>query len=159
MNRAAYARDYQARVYQKGERPIKDHDAMVHPGSAAAKALPDKRLYAVPIIDTFLRALTEYYDKDAVAPGIVVAWLPERKIFYCSVRRYASHTFALTSNVLVSARSRHSSEQAVKTAMKVWKRTILQPQQENLDFIMKTIPTDDLRAEYDYQEHWEARER
>lgn len=129
-----------SRVFHKGER-INDRDYhayMVDPGGAAARPLPDKRLFTVPVIDTFLRALTEYYDKDAVAPGIVVAWLPERKVFYCSVRRYSSHTHALRSTVIAKGESSQTSERAVKYAMRRWRTAILHPRQDNLDFIMRT---------------------
>lgn len=98
---------------------------------------------AVPILDTFLKALTEHYSTDSVAPGIVTAYLPDRRVFYCSVRRYSAHTFAMHSNVIVSGASKRSADAAVSLTMRKWKGEILRPRQDNLRLFMAET------------EHWE----
>lgn len=95
-----------------------------------------------PMLDVFLKALTEYYSTDGVAPGIVVAWLPNRQVFYCSVRRYSLHTHALRSSVIVHGCSRLSAEQAIKRAMAKWKDEVKKPRQSNLKLFM-TEPWED----------------
>lgn len=95
-----------------------------------------EKLKHQPIFDIFLKALTEHYATDGVAPGIVVAWLPDERVFYCSVRRYSQHRFAMRSNVVMSARSKLSSEAAVRGAMKTWKQEVLRPRQSNLNLFV-----------------------
>lgn len=89
------------------------------------------------ILDVFLKALTEHYSTDGVAPGIVTAWLPDRRLFYCSVRRYSQHKFALRSNVVVSFGSKLSANAAIAGAMRKWKQEIRHPRQSNLKLFMK----------------------
>ena len=93
------------------------------------------------VFDVFLKALTEYYVADGVAPGVVVSWLPDRRVFYCSVRRYSLHTFALRSSVVVTGVSKLSADQAVIRAMHKWKDEVKQPRQSNLKLLM-TLPFD-----------------
>jgi hypothetical protein len=88
------------------------------------------------ILDVFLKALTEHYATDSLAPGIVVAWLPDRCIFYCSVRRYSPHNFAMQSNIIVKAVSTLSADSAIHRAMQKWKQEILKPRQSNFDLFM-----------------------
>lgn len=87
-------------------------------------------------MDVFLRALTEHYAQDVTAPGVVVAWLPDQAVYYCSVRRYASTAFALHGNVVVKYRSRASAEDAVRGAMRRWRDEIRRPRQSHLALFM-----------------------
>jgi hypothetical protein len=89
------------------------------------------------VLDTFLKALTEYYSTDTLAPGIVTAYLPDRRVYYCSVRRYSITTFGLHNRVIVTASSSISSSHAVKVTMCKWKEEIQRPQQTNLKLFMR----------------------
>lgn len=93
------------------------------------------------ILETFLKALCEHYSTDSVAPGIVVSWLGDRRLYYCSVRRYSLHTHALRSNVIVAAASKHSMEAALGLAMKKWQDEVKNPRQSNLKLFM-SMPFD-----------------
>lgn len=39
-------------------------------------------------IEIFLQMLSELYPSDTLAPGLVIAWLPDKNIFYVSAVRY-----------------------------------------------------------------------
>lgn len=95
------------------------------------------RAAAATVLAVFLKALCEFYETDSVAPGIVLSWLPDRKVFYCSVRRYSLHTHALRSRVVITAVSRVSPDKAVLTAMRKWQDEVRNPRQDNLDLFMK----------------------
>jgi hypothetical protein len=80
--------------------------------------------------ELFLKAVTEYYAEDDVAPGLVAAWLPDCGKWYVSLRRYGVGTGAmLHSNVELTAVSRTSLENALRVLRGQWRlKALSEPQ-------------------------------
>jgi hypothetical protein len=80
--------------------------------------------------ELFLKALTEYYNSDRLAPGIVVAWLPEKQTFYASVTRFPSigHHH---KEVVVKVEDAESAAVALDKLAEKWKSKVA-PRKTNL---------------------------
>lgn len=76
---------------------------------------PVKAKPAAAIMKSLLPAVTEMYSKDHTVPGLVVAWLPEDKVFYASIARYTDGM----KEVVASERGK-TLDQAVSRLAKTW---------------------------------------
>lgn len=70
--------------------------------------------------EVFLKALTEYYRGDHLAPGLVLAWLPERSLWYASIVRYPENG---KKHVVVKVESDVSLNDAMEQVMTHWRGT------------------------------------
>jgi hypothetical protein len=69
-----------------------------------------------------LKQITEYYKDDKIAPGMVTAWLPGRKTFYCSIRRYGIGTENPRRADVITAYESTSYRAAVLGCVRNWRR-------------------------------------
>lgn len=74
------------------------------------------------MIRAVLKQITAYYKDDKIAPGMVIAWLPNRKTFYCSIRRYGIGTENANRANVVAAYESTGYRAAVLGAIRNWKR-------------------------------------
>lgn len=72
------------------------------------------------LLETCLRAISELYPEDSTAPGVVLSFLSDRKLFYASFARYPNGTESGSKIVLASATSASSIEAALSSLAKAW---------------------------------------
>lgn len=67
------------------------------------------------LLETCLRAITELYPHDQVAPGVVVAYLKDRRCFYASFARYPGG-----AKEIISSATGSTLDEAVSSLTKTW---------------------------------------
>lgn len=58
------------------------------------------------LLEDALKAISELYPSDTMAPGVVLAWLPSTREFYASFVRYQQGFIQIEKDVLASAKSK-----------------------------------------------------
>lgn len=82
-------------------------------------------------MDLFLKSLTEFYEGDAHAPGIQLAWLSDKQCWYAAVHRYQVGNGS-NRQVVTSCKSSVSKASVIDTLMKQWKEIVVSKQKNNL---------------------------
>lgn len=81
-------------------------------------------------MEEFLKKLTEYYATDPTAPGIIIAWLLDRKQFYCSVQRFTERFGG--GKLVVTKAMEPTFDGAVKKAMAIWEMMVKKIEEDRL---------------------------
>lgn len=72
----------------------------------------------------YLKELCEFYNRDAIAPGLQSAWLPDKSVFYVAVHRFP--TRSIESRTVVAKAMHADLEQAEADCMTIWRGLVLQ---------------------------------
>lgn len=78
------------------------------------------------MIPGFLQALTEYYKNDKIAPGLQMAYLNDKNLWYVAVHTFPGDTIASRKVVAKATDSNFNS--AVIKCQEVWESIILEEQ-------------------------------
>jgi hypothetical protein len=107
-------------------------------------AKKEKSVLAKNTAETFLKALTEYYANDRLAPGLVLAWLPDKNVWYGSVCRYEHGTKTIVTRI----ERTDSLANVLKNLVGAWRKSIARPDKSNLRYILTHEDTQDFSVEF-----------
>lgn len=112
----------------------------ITPKSAKAKAKPARR--APSDLETILKGIAELYPVDPSAPGVVQAWIRQRKEFYASIVRY-NEVHGGGKQILAAAYA-DTPEAALALAIANWREGTHNARKLHRFAANKRLPEDDV---------------
>jgi hypothetical protein len=93
--------------------------------SAAKKAAAPKRTAKLNRVELLLQSITEKFPTDPTGPGVSLAWLADRKVFYASIVRFGER-YAGSRRVVYSFES-PSAFDALGRLLAAWENYVKPP--------------------------------
>ena len=69
-------------------------------------------------VEAFARELAEFYADDPIAAGIQIAWLPDKRVWYCCIHRFPTNN--VSKRVYLAKATLEGFQATVDHCYRIW---------------------------------------